>query len=172
MLFFYATLSCMKTIFQYNIDFFNILIVEEENGISGVSIRGAGDVSTIGSIVKETPLIRRTYFELHEYLNGKRTTFTVPLIIRGTEFQQHVYHALLTIGYGQTASYKDIAQQVNSPKAYRAVGNAVNKNPLGIIVPCHRVIGSDGTLVGYAGGLEMKQFLLNLEQKIVTSNKP
>jgi len=171
-LFFYVTLCCMKTIFQYKIDLFNIFIVEEEHGISEVSIRRTNTVNTIDVIVKETPLIRRTYNELKEYLNGERTAFTVPLIIRGTEFQRRVYHALLTIEYGQTASYKDIAQQVNSPKAYRAVGNAVNKNPLGIIVPCHRVIGSDGSLVGYASGLEVKQYLLDIEQRYNIANKP
>ena len=163
----------MKTIFQYNIDLFNISIVEEEHGISEVSMRRSNTtLSAIDAVVKETPLIQKTYYELKEYLNGERTTFTVPLIIRGTEFQKHVYHALLTIKYGQTASYKDIAQQVNSPKAYRAVGNAVNKNPLGIIVPCHRVIGSDGSLVGYASGLEVKQYLLDIEQTYNIANKP
>ncbi len=81
-----------------------------------------------------------------------------------TDFQQRVYRALLTIEYGKTASYKDIAIKAGSPKGARAVGNAVNKNPIGIIVPCHRVIGSNGSLVGFEGGLVMKQYLLDIEK--------
>lgn len=106
-----------------------------------------------------------TIKEINEYFEGKRKCFEVPLHFEGTEFQKKVWNQLLTIPYGQTRSYKQIAIEINKPKAYRAVGNASNKNPIGIIAPCHRVIGSNGNLVGYAGGLEMKKKLLQLEKK-------
>ncbi len=101
--------------------------------------------------------------QLHEYLNNQRQTFELTLNPTGTDFQQQVWQALLTIPYGQVASYADIAQQINNPKAVRAVGAANGKNPISIIVPCHRVIGANGTLTGYAGGLERKQWLLQHE---------
>ena len=101
--------------------------------------------------------------QLKEYLNNQRQTFELTLDPQGTDFQQQVWQALLTIPYGQVASYADIAQQINNPKAVRAVGAANGKNPISIIVPCHRVIGSNGTLTGYAGGLERKQWLLQHE---------
>ncbi len=155
----------MKALFQYTIDSFHILIREEDDKISGVSIREDTSRFTVDGIVQETPLIHKAHHQIFEYLTGERTEFNLPLLIQGTEFQQRVYHALLTIPYGKVASYKDIAQQISSPKAYRAVGNAANRNNIGIIVPCHRVIGSNGSLVGYAGGLQVKQYLLELESK-------
>ncbi len=103
--------------------------------------------------------------QLLEYFAGKRTQFSIPYRLKGTDFQQRVWKALLDIPYGQTRSYKDIAEAVGSPKGSRAVGMANNKNPITVIVPCHRVIGASGKLVGYAGGLEMKEFLLHMEQK-------
>ncbi len=162
----------MKTLFQYTIEPYEILIMEEQEAISSLSIRSSHQNIPMEGVVKETPLIHKAYVQLVEYFKGERTQFTLPLLIRGTEFQQKVYHALLTIAYGETASYKDVAQQVGSPKAYRAVGNASNKNPIGIIVPCHRVIGSDGSLVGYASGLEIKQYLLQMEHSKSDINKP
>ena len=100
-----------------------------------------------------------------EYLNGKRKSFDIKYEINGTEFQKKVWKELTDIPYGETRSYKEIAVAVGNPKASRAVGMANNKNPIAIIVPCHRVIGSDGKLVGYAGGLDMKRALLTLEKK-------
>lgn len=113
--------------------------------------------------LKETPLIRKTYEQLCEYFDGKRKTFDLPLKIEGTPFQKKVWQALTEIPYGETRTYKEIACAVGNEKACRAVGLANNKNPIGIIVPCHRVVGSNGKLKGYAGGLEAKQFLLDLE---------
>lgn len=104
--------------------------------------------------------------ELDLYFANKIRTFSVPLhFTSGTVFQQKVWKALETIPFGKTASYKDIAEKVESPKAVRAVGNANSKNPFCIIVPCHRVVQHNGSLGGYAGGLAVKQFLLELEQK-------
>lgn len=100
---------------------------------------------------------------MKEYFDGTRQSFSLDLDFAGTEFQKKVWHALLTIPHGQTRSYGQIAKQVGSPKALRAVGAAIGKNPISIIAPCHRVIGSTGKLTGFAGGLETKARLLALE---------
>ncbi|MFZ0815788.1 MAG: methylated-DNA--[protein]-cysteine S-methyltransferase [Candidatus Sulfotelmatobacter sp.] len=101
--------------------------------------------------------------ELEEYFAGKRREFTFPLDLRGTDFQRACWHALLTIPYGETRTYADIARAVGNPNAFRAAGMANNRNPVAIVVPCHRVIASDGTLCGYGGGLDVKRKLLELE---------
>jgi len=101
--------------------------------------------------------------QLREYLNGVRKEFTVSLDLEGTEFQGKVWRALLTVGYGKKVSYKYIAEAVGSPKAVRAVGAANGQNPIAIIVPCHRIIGSDGSLTGYGGGIWRKEWLLRHE---------
>lgn len=107
----------------------------------------------------------RAQRQLEEYFRGERTRFDLPLQPKGTPFQLAVWQALTEIPYGETASYGDVARAVGRPKAFRAVGMANHCNPIPIIVPCHRVIGSDGRLTGYAGGLEIKRALLELEQK-------
>jgi methylated-DNA-[protein]-cysteine S-methyltransferase len=101
--------------------------------------------------------------ELNEYFKGERTHFSVPLDTQGTAFQQSVWRALMGVEFGKTKSYLDIAQAINNPKAVRAVGAANGKNPISIIVPCHRVIGASGKLTGYAGGLDRKEWLLKHE---------
>ena len=116
-------------------------------------------------IIKETPLIKKAASQLFEYLNGKRMKFDLPLLKDGTDFQISVWNELLKIPYGETRSYKDIAVAINNEKAVRAVGMANNRNKISIFIPCHRVIGSNKKLVGYGGGLEIKEFLLNLEKK-------
>ena len=102
-------------------------------------------------------------FELEEYFSGKRRKFSFPLDLRGTDFQIACWRALLAIPYGETRTYADIARAISKPKAFRAVGMANNRNPIAIVVPCHRVIASDGTLCGYGGGLDVKRKLLELE---------
>lgn len=102
--------------------------------------------------------------QLEEYFAGQRQMFDVPIYVNGTSFQQQVWQALLQIPYGETRTYKEIAQMIGNPKAMRAVGNANNKNKLPFLIPCHRVIGANGSLVGYALGLRHKEFLLALEQ--------
>lgn len=101
--------------------------------------------------------------ELEEYFAGQRREFSFPLDMRGTEFQLACWRALLAIPYGETRTYADIARAVNRPTGFRAVGMANNRNPIAIVVPCHRVIASDGTLCGYGGGLDLKRKLLELE---------
>lgn len=105
------------------------------------------------------------HHELIEYTLGNLKKFSLPLDLRGTEFQMRVWKELLNIPYGETRTYKDIAIKIGRPKAYRAVGNALNKNPILIVVPCHRVIGSNGDLVGFGGGLDLKKRLLEIERK-------
>ena len=112
-----------------------------------------------------TPLLAEGERQLAEYFAGKRERFDLPLNLKGTPFQQKVWRALLDIPYGQTRTYGDIARAVNSPRGFRAVGMANNRNPIPILVPCHRVLGAGGALVGYAGGLELKAALLALERR-------
>jgi methylated-DNA-[protein]-cysteine S-methyltransferase len=107
--------------------------------------------------------------ELAEYFTAGRREFGIPLAARGTEFQRQVWSALAAIGYGQTASYRDIANRIGNPKAVRAVGMANGRNPISIIVPCHRVVGATGDLTGYAGGLAAKRWLLDHESHIVAA---
>jgi len=104
--------------------------------------------------------------QLREYFAGKLKVFDLPFAEQGTTFNQKVWAALTAIEYGKTSTYKDIAASVGSPKGARAVGNACNRNPLAIFVPCHRVLGTSGKLTGFAGGLDVKQFLLDLEQGV------
>ena len=117
--------------------------------------------------VGEAPegLALAVFRELDEYFQGKRKTFDIPLRTHGTAFQEKVWAALRAIPYGEVRSYKEVAEAIGHPKAYRAVGMANNANPLFIIIPCHRVIGADGSLTGYGGGLPMKKALLMLEKK-------
>lgn len=102
--------------------------------------------------------------ELDEYFAGKRKAFDIPLEMIGTDFQKSVWQALLTIPFGKTVSYLDIAQRVGDPRGVRAVAQAIGANPLAIFVPCHRVIGSNGSLTGFAGGLDAKRYLLEIEK--------
>ena len=109
------------------------------------------------------PLLRDASRQLVDYLAGRRDGFELPLDLQGTDFQRQVWRALQRIGRGRTESYADIARRVGRPSAVRAVGAAVGRNPVSVIVPCHRVVGSDGSLTGYAGGLPRKTALLQLE---------
>lgn len=112
----------------------------------------------------EHPIILRSTQQLNEYFSGKRTTFNLPLDIRGTQFQREVWSALLEIPFGETRTYLQLASKLGKPFAARAVGAANARNPISIVIPCHRVIGSSGNLTGFAGGLETKAHLLSLEK--------
>ena len=115
----------------------------------------------------ETPLLTEGKRQLLEYLAGVRRVFDLPLAPKGTEFYRSVWRALEEIPYGETRSYRDIAQTVGRPKAVRAVGQANHNNPIPIIIPCHRVVGANGSLTGYGGGLDLKERLLRLEAGVV-----
>jgi len=115
------------------------------------------------AVAEPAAKLSRYTHELDQYFEGKRREFSFPLDLRGTDFQLACWRALLAIPYGETRSYADIARAVGSPQGFRAVGMANNRNPIAIVVPCHRVIASDGTLCGYGGGLDIKRKLLELE---------
>ncbi|MDR2337600.1 MAG: methylated-DNA--[protein]-cysteine S-methyltransferase [Deltaproteobacteria bacterium] len=115
-------------------------------------------------ILRQTPLLQTAFQQLNAYLSGDLKNFSVPLNPQGTKFLQQVWKALQRICYGQTVSYRDIALKVGNSKAARAVGLANNRNPIPVFIPCHRVLGSDGSLVGYRGGVELKAQLLEIER--------
>ncbi len=119
------------------------------------------------AIEKATPILVLTAQQLEEYFHGLRRDFTIPIKTNGTQFQQQVWQALTYIPYGMTHTYKELAAAIGKPKASRAVGSACNRNPLPIVIPCHRVIGSSGNLTGYAGGLELKAMLLKMEENFI-----
>lgn len=152
----------VENTFSYKSNVGEIWIVE--NGTAITKLYFPEEKQPQGIVVQETQLLKRAGEQLVDYLAGKRKTFDLPLAPKGTEFQQHVWKALQEIPYGETRSYGDIAKRIDNPKAYRAVGMSNNKNPLPIFIPCHRVIGTNGKLVGYAGGLAIKEYLLKLEK--------
>jgi methylated-DNA-[protein]-cysteine S-methyltransferase len=118
-----------------------------------------------GFVEQDDEILEKTRNQLDEYLDGNRKEFDIPLLMVGTDFQKSVWNALLQVPYGATSSYLQIAKAVGNEKAVRAVGSANGANPISIIIPCHRIIGSDGQLVGYGGGLSVKERLLKLEQR-------
>lgn len=138
---------------------------------SGKAITGITFGTSAAGEKLETELIKKAHVQLSEYFEGKRKSFDVPLEPKGTAFQKKVWEALCAVDYGTTKSYKDIATACGNDKACRAVGMANNKNPIAILIPCHRVIGSDGSLVGYGGGLDIKQKLLDLELRGCNNKK-
>lgn len=148
----------------YESPYGKMCIAEEDGKLTHVSFDGRGMPKEYE--VKETDIIKKAYSQLTEYFEGKRTSFELALAPKGTAFERAVWDALLTIPYGQTCSYKHIAAIVGNEKASRAVGRANGLNPITIIVPCHRVIGAGGTLVGYGGGLDMKRTLLEHESAL------
>lgn len=119
----------------------------------------------LGAMVEDKthPILQEAEKELREYLSGSRKAFEIPYELIGSEFQRKVWEALRNIPYGETLTYGEIANQIGKPKAVRAVGAAIGRNPLSIIIPCHRVIGANGQLTGFAGGLQVKSALLKLE---------
>lgn len=155
----------MKNYYFYNFDGVGRLALGEEDGkLADLHFEKSKDWPKEFNIC-ETELHKRAAAQLAEYFAGGRKKFDVPLAPRGTPFQLRCWNALLQVPYGETRSYGDIARAVGSPKGFRAVGMANNRNPIAIIIPCHRIIGSDGRLVGFGGGLDIKEFLLGLEKK-------
>ena len=148
-------------IFQYSYEtkLGSVTIVEEDGTLLAISTH-----RTFTATVMETPFIKEAYRQFSEDLIGERKSFDLPFKLTGTDFQNRVWKALCDIPYGETRSYRQIAEAIGNHKAVRAVGMANNRNPLLVLVPCHRVIGCNGQLVGYAAGLEKKQFLLDLEK--------
>ena len=160
----------MKNLWYYEYPVGKIGVEETDGSITrvffaGEEIREDRKRASSGFELNESALIIKAAKQLDEYFKGARRRFELPLRPLGTVFQQSVWNALQAIPYGETKSYIQIAQTIGNPLASRAVGLANNKNPIMIIIPCHRVIGSSGSLVGYAGGLEMKRKLLEIEKE-------
>ena len=155
----------MKYVWYYESPIGRLGIAETDGAIAYLLFDEVRQVSN--HVPKETALIKETAKQVWEYFDGKRKNFDLPLNPQGTVFQKAVWSALQEIPFGETCSYKQIAEQIGNPKAVRAVGMANNRNPIAVIIPCHRVIGMDGGLTGYAGGLAVKQYLLNLEKNNV-----
>jgi len=158
----------MKNLCYINSPVGSLGIIEDKRKIAGIFFKNGKKAPKPGAdlIMGETPLIRKTAAQLEEYFNGKRKTFDVPLFLEGSVFQLNIWKVLQKIPYGETRSYKEVASMAGNAKACRAAGMANNRNPIAIVVPCHRVIGADGSLTGYGGGLEKKRYLLELEGSI------
>lgn len=167
-----------KNVCCYQSPIGSLTIAEDDAGIceiafgelaEGKALKNPTEDSAVTECIKDengdlTPVLRETVRQLTEYFAGERKIFDLPLSLHGTEFQRSVWMELLKIPYGETRSYKQIAAAVGNDKASRAVGMANNRNKIPIIIPCHRVIGSNKKMVGYAGGLDKKEWLLALEQ--------
>ncbi len=156
----------MKSIFFYQTDLGEIGIIESGNAITNLFLQRKHIPRD--AVVFETEILKEAGRQLQDYLAGKLRDFTLPLAPAGTEFMLRVWESLRAIPYGQTRSYQEIAQSVGNKKASRAVGLANNRNPIPIFIPCHRVIGANGKLIGYGGGLEIKAYLLELEKRLNT----
>jgi len=147
--------------FYYNTKIGVVGIVENGEAITNIYF---GKIIPNNIKIIETELLKMAAMQIAEYFQNERISFELPLHTEGTKFQEQVWNELKKIPYGSTWTYKELAENINNSKACRAVGNANNKNPIPIIIPCHRVIGSTGKLVGYAGGLDIKKKLLGIEK--------
>ena len=150
----------MKSAFYYKTCIGEICISEENGKIVELNIFSG---TRLKENIQETDLIKKTKTQLDEYFSGTRRNFDLPINIQTSEFRYKVWSELLKIPYGKTCSYRDIAVKIGNPNACRAVGNAIHLNPIMIIIPCHRVIGSNGSMTGYAWGIDVKRHLLDLE---------
>lgn len=154
----------MMCIFFYKTDIGEIAIQEKGGSICAMYFEGEALPSDLNII--ETPVLKEAAYELDKYLKGELKEFSLPLkLLTGTDFMKEIWQVLKEIPYGQTYTYKQVAEKINRPKAARAVGLACNRNPIPIFIPCHRVIGSNGRLTGYLGGVHIKEKLLFLERK-------
>jgi methylated-DNA-[protein]-cysteine S-methyltransferase len=148
-----------------------LTLIAQDGRLAGVHMeitRYAPDAETLGTAVAagSEPVLARAAAQLEAYFDGELTDFDLPLSLDGSRFQRSVWAALQDIPYGETISYGELAGRIGQPSASRAVGLANGKNPVSIVVPCHRVIGADGSLTGYGGGMDRKRFLLALEQRV------
>lgn len=153
----------IKNVSFYQTDIGEIGIVESKSAITHLCFQR--EQVPEDAVMQETELLKEAGRQLRDYLAGKRIEFALPLAPVGTEFMITVWEALRAIPYGETKSYKSIAQSIGRPRAARAIGLANHKNPIPILIPCHRVIGADGKLIGYLGGLQIKKHLLELENQ-------
>lgn len=152
----------MKSMYVINTVIGPLTVMENEHAITDIHF---GEIKVLGVEKIKTELIENVQNQVDEYFTGKRDRFDLPIRLEGTPFQMKVWQALMEIPKGETRTYKDIAIAVGNPKASRAVGMANNRNRIPLIIPCHRVIGANGKLVGYAGGLDVKERLLHMERE-------
>lgn len=152
--------------YKYKTKIGDLYIEADDNYLLSVGYRREYDTK-----LYESELIKQAYKQLDEYFKGERDSFDLPLKVVGTDFQKAVYREMAKVPYGKVITYKDLAIAANSPKAFRAVGSACNKNKFSIILPCHRIVGSNKDLVGYGGGLLVKTYLLEHEGLTVVDNK-
>lgn len=150
----------MKYKCHYRMPIGMICVEEKDGAVTGLYME---ETSTEDD--HETVLLQQVHMQLNEYFEQSRRSFDLPIRLEGTEFQKQVWNGLQSIPYGKTCSYKELAKNIGRPKASRAVGGANHKNPIMILVPCHRVIGARGNMVGFAAGLDVKEYLLKLEQE-------
>jgi len=145
-----------------------LTLVASDDGVSRVLFDGQtpGQVGLASDlpVIDDDPVLLAAEAQIHEYFAGDRKDFDLPLDLHGTEFQVEAWRALASVPYGETTSYGEQAERIGRPGAFRAVGAANGKNPVPIILPCHRIVGANGSLTGFAGGLELKQWLLSMEQ--------
>ncbi len=151
----------MKRVHSFMTDIGSIHIAEEGGAITEVTL--PGEKAPVGKMSK-TPLLEMAAVQISEYLQGGRQEFTVPLAPHGSEFAMKVWKEMLAIPYGKVRTYGEMAEAIGRPKAARAVGQACNRNPISILIPCHRVVGAGGKLTGYAAGITLKEKLLRLEK--------
>lgn len=150
-------------LYYYECDMGKIAIAETQGKITNLYF--SSDVSPENMEILETPILKEAAGQLRSYLKGELKNFSLPLAPSGTDFMKQIWWCLCDIPYGKTSTYKEIAVKAGSPRAARAVGMANNRNPIPVFIPCHRVIGSGGSLTGYRGGLELKKKLLSLEKQ-------
>ncbi len=151
--------------FIYSMPIGKMYIEETDGFITRLSLMNNDRIFISENTMFETPLIHKTYLEVYQYLEGTRTSFDIPISPNGSVFQKKVWNCLQKIPYGKTRSYQDIAMEIGNVKACRAVGMANHLNPILLLIPCHRVIGKSGKLLGFGCGLEVKEYLLNLEKR-------
>ena len=154
----------MKRHWYYDSPVGKLGVVEEDEKL--IELFFDNGVEVKDSVLEEGGIIKETGKQLEEYFSKKRKKFDIPMSLKGTAFQKSCWDELCKIEYGSTCCYQDIAIAIGNPKAVRAVGMSNNRNPIVIVVPCHRVVGKNGSLVGFGGGLPTKSFLLELEQKV------
>lgn len=157
----------MKHVYFYDTPVEPLRVMDNGSAIIEITFSTEDKVLPRKAVEEETPLIAKAAAQLTEYFDGSRREFDFPTEVGGTEFQRRVWQELCRIPYGQTRTYKQVAEAIGCPKGFRAIGMANNRNPIAIVVPCHRVVGSGGRLVGYAGGLAVKEKLLQLERAFV-----
>jgi methylated-DNA-[protein]-cysteine S-methyltransferase len=149
----------------------DLMLVASESKLTHIHFVRPGRTPTIEKDWKrdpQHPVLREATKQLNEFFAGKRTKFTIPLHFDGTDFQQRVWQQIARIPHGKTISYSELATRAGKPSAVRAAGSNTGKNPLAIVIPCHRIMGKDGTMTGFGGGLEWKRYLLELEGHTVT----